>query len=54
MDGLSGWFYQKSWDVVGNDVTKFCLQVLEEGIGIVPALDSTISPENKPLIASDS
>ncbi|KAA3467661.1 reverse transcriptase [Gossypium australe] len=32
-DGLPALFYQKCWHIIGNDVIKFCLQILNEDKG---------------------
>ena len=34
-DGFHGLFYQKMWDIVGPDVTKTCLDILNYGGSIV-------------------
>lgn len=31
-DGFSGLFFQKFWKVVGDDVTKTCLEILNDGV----------------------
>lgn len=42
-DGLHARFFQKYWDIIGNKVTKICLEVLNEG--------KDISPLNKTFIS---
>ncbi|KAH1063910.1 hypothetical protein J1N35_028897 [Gossypium stocksii] len=32
-DGLPAIFYQKCWNIIGDDVTKFCLQILNDDVG---------------------
>lgn len=34
VDGMHVLFYQKYWDVAGNDVMAFCLNILNEGASV--------------------
>ncbi|KAL6130571.1 hypothetical protein ACLB2K_068950 [Fragaria x ananassa] len=52
-DGLSARFYQTYWDVVGTEITDFCLQVLNDGaslgdlnhtlIALIPKVDNPLN-----------
>ncbi|CAB4308921.1 unnamed protein product [Prunus armeniaca] len=41
MDGMLALFYQKYWRVVGDDVTNFCLNILN-GRGSVQTINHTL------------
>ncbi|KAJ8751095.1 hypothetical protein K2173_016276 [Erythroxylum novogranatense] len=41
LDGLNPGFYQRYWDVIGDDVSAFCLQCASTGL-IPPSLPETI------------
>lgn len=34
LDGVHALFYQKYWEIIGDDITKVCLQVLNEGMDV--------------------